>query len=451
MTDMPPTSGETLTRPAARRPAFTEDAPRLNSADLPDLRRDVDGRLADLGVTFSGEPFTIDPVPRVIDADEWNLLERGLIQRVRALAAFVADTYGERRIVEAGVVPARVIETAEYHEPAMRGAPMPSGGPIAIAGLDIVRDESGRFLVLEDNVRTPSGIAYSAVARQALAPCLPAPAGCRDVDVCFDMLGEALRAAAPGGNPAPVVVLLTDGESNSAWYEHCTIARRLNIPLVRLHDLRRRDDGLYADVRGKWQRVDVVYRRTDEDRMDDAVGRALHDTCLDGSAAVVNCFGAGVADDKLAHAYVEDMIRFYLDEQPLLHSVPSYDLGDDRVREPLLERIHEVVVKPRAASGGEGILIGPVASDEEREQTAAAVREDPESWVAQETISLSCHPTLTDEGLEPRHVDLRAFVFLAGDRAKVLPGGLTRVALERGSLIVNSSQGGGAKDTWVLS
>jgi uncharacterized circularly permuted ATP-grasp superfamily protein len=328
---------------------------------------------------------------------------------------------------------------------------MPPGGPIVVAGLDIVRDESGRFLVLEDNVRTPSGIAYAAAARQALARCLPAPDGCRDVAVGFGMLGDALRAAAPGGNPAPVVVLLTDGDANSAWFEHRTIARRLGIPLVRLHDLRRRSDGLYADVRGKWQRVDVVYRRTDEDRLGDAVGRALHDTCLDGSAAVVNGFGAGVADDKLAHAYVEDMIRFYFDEEPLLHSVPSYDLGDERVREPLLDRIHEVVVKPRAASGGEGILIGPVASGEERELAAAAVREDPESWVAQETINLSCHPTLCDDRLEPRHVDLRAFVFLGGDRASVLPGGLTRVALERGSLIVNSSQGGGAKDTWVLS
>lgn len=446
---MPPTTGPTLSHPAAPRVAYEEGAPALDDVDLTHLQRKVSRVLERRDVTFSGERFTIDPVPRVIGAAEWRELERGLTQRVRALCRFVEDVYGPRRIVAEGVVPARVIESAEYHEPAMRGAPLPAGGPIAVAGLDVVRDETGRFLVLEDNVRTPSGLAYAVAAREALDACLPAPLGRRDLAGAYDLLGDALRAASD--RPDPRIVLLSDGPENSAWFEHQVIARHLRIPIVRIDDLRCRADGLFADVRGSWERVDVVYRRTNEDRLDERVGRALHDVCADGSAAVVNSFGAGVADDKLAHAYVEDMVRFYLGEEPLIASVPTFDLGDDAVREDVLARIDQVVVKPRAASGGEGILIGPVATEDACERTADAVREDPDAWVAQDPICLSCHPTLSDGRLEPRHVDLRAFVFLAGERASVLPGGLTRVALERGSLIVNSSQGGGAKDTWVLT
>ena len=446
---MPLTIGETLIRPAATRGAHEEASPNLGDVDLVDLQARVCRTLEERDVTFSGERFTIDPVPRVIPAGEWAALERGLIQRVRALSLFVQDVYGPRRIVEAGVVPERVIESAEHHEPGMRGAPLPAGGPIVVAGLDIVRNQSGRFMVLEDNVRTPSGLAYAVAAREALDACLPSPQGRRDLRGAFDLLGAALRAASH--RPDPNVVLLSDGPDNSAWFEHRTIAEKLGIPLVGIFDLQRREDGLYADVRGDWQRVDVVYRRTDDDKLHEPIGRALHDTCVDGSAAVVNSFGAGVADDKLTHAYVAAMIRFYLGEEPLIESVKSYDLADEGTRAAVLERLGEVVVKPRSASGGEGILIGPLASDEDRRRWAAAICEDPGSWVAQEPIRLSCHPTLVDGRLEARHVDLRAFVFVAGDEARVLPGGLTRVALERGSLIVNSSQGGGAKDTWVLS
>jgi uncharacterized circularly permuted ATP-grasp superfamily protein len=447
---MPTTTGETLIRPAATRGAHEEASPAFGDLDLVELQARVQALLEERDVTFGGERFTIDPVPRVIPAHEWDELQRGLIQRVRALSLFVADVYGPRRIVEAGVIPERVIESADHYEPAMRGAPLPAGGPIVVAGLDIVRNQSGRFMVLEDNVRTPSGLAYAVAAREALDECLPAELhGGRPLEGAFELLGTALRAASH--RPDPNVVLLSDGPDNSAWWEHRTIAERLGIPLVGIFDLSRREDGLYADVRGEWQRVDVVYRRTDNDKLDEPIGRALSDTCTDGSAAVVNSFGAGVADDKLTHAYVEDMIRFYLGEEPLIDSVKSYDLSDDRIRGIVLERLDEVVVKPRSASGGAGILIGPLASDDDRRRWAGAVCEDPGSWVAQEPIRLSCHPTLVDGRLEARHVDLRAFVFEAGDRTAVLPGGLTRVALERGSLIVNSSQGGGAKDTWVQS
>lgn len=430
--------------------AFTEEAPPLEHLDLRRLQREVRSVLERRQVTFSGERFTIDPVPRVIGRAEWRALERGLAQRVRALAAFVADVYGERRIVEAGVVPARVIETAEYYERAMRGVPMPPGGPVAVAGLDIVRDEAGRFLVLEDNVRTPSGIAYAVAAREALDICLPAPPdGRRELTGAYDLLGRALRAASPRSDP--LVIVLSDGPENSAYFEHQAIAHHLGMPLVRVGELRMQSGSLLAHVRGAWERVDVVYRRTDDDHLDEPVGRFLHEAAAGGETGVVNAFGAGVADDKLAHAYVEDMVRFYLGEEPELRSVPTYDLGVEAVRDAVLDRIEEVVIKPRAASGGEGIMIGPHATPDERATTTAAVRADPDSWIAQETISLSCHPTVTGGRLEQRRVDLRAFVFLAGDEATVLPGGLTRVALERGSMIVNSSQGGGAKDTWVLA
>lgn len=424
---------------------FEEDAPSLDDMDLTRLQRRVSTVLEERRVVFSGSAFTIDPVPRVIAAHEWRELERGLAQRVRALAAFVADVYGQRRIVQAGVVPARVIETAEYLEPAMRGAAMPAGGPIAVAGLDVIRDESGRFLVLEDNVRTPSGLAYAVAAREALDACLGAPGGRRELSGAFDLLARALRAASAAEDPR--IVVLTDGPGNSAFFEHAAIARHLGFPLVRVEDLDVRD----GRVRLDGAPVDVVYRRTDQDRLDDPVGRALGEAALGGPTAVVNAFGAGVADDKLAHAYVEDMVRFYLGEEPLLGSVPTYDLSVDAVRERVLARLGEVVVKPRAASGGDGILIGPHAEPGDREATARRVREHPEDWIAQEVIALSRHPTVVDGRLEPRHVDLRAFVFLAGDEAAVLPGGLTRVALDAGSLVVNSSQGGGAKDTWVLA
>jgi carboxylate-amine ligase len=468
MISMPPSMPTIAPRAGGYEEAFTgEGAPRPHyAAALGELERQgpdavrlaVCHLLAGEGVTFGGGQFTIDPVPRVIPADEWRLLEAGLIQRVDALRRFVDDAYGPARIVREGIVPAFVLESADHHERAMRDAPMPGAGAIAVAGLDVVRGEDGRYLVLEDNTRTPSGIAYSIAAREALAASLEIPPHCLDVEPGFDLLGAALRAAAPAGRPTedPCVVVLSDGPANSAWWEHRAIARNLGFPLVALGDLRRRDGALQACVDGAWVRVDVVYRRTNEDRLEDAQGRAtavgsaLLESVQDGSVAVVNAFGAGLADDKLTHAYVEDMIRFYLGEEPLIGSVPSYDLSDDEVRETLLDRIDEIVVKPRSASGGEGVLIGPHAMPRDRARVAAEVRAHPEDWVAQETICLSSHPTVVDGMLSPRHIDLRAFVFMTADGPAVLPGGLTRMALDEGSLVVNSSQGGGAKDTWAL-
>ncbi len=449
---------EAYERPGTPRAHYSGLLGALDGRDLGDLGRDVARAAQERGIAFGVEPdgaFLVDPIPRLITSDEWRELEVGLVQRVRALAAFVADAYGERRIVEAGMVPAYVIESAEYHEPALAGRDL-SGG-VGIAGLDIVRDGDGRFLVLEDNLRTPSGLAYVVAARELTERRLPDHAGARHgVDGAFALLGEALRAAAPGARPDPLIAVLSDGPANSAWWEHRTIADRLGLALVGLSDLEVADDGLYARIDGRSRRLDVVYRRTSEDRLRGAdgrptdVGRVLGEPWLRGQIGLVNAFGAGVADDKLAHAYVPDMIRFYLGQEPLLHSVRTYDLAVPEALEDVLSRIDELVVKPREGSGGNGVVIGPHAEEADTAATAEAVRRRPEGYVAQELVPLSRHPTLVDGRLEPRHVDLRAFVFLAGERATALPGGLTRVALDEGALVVNSSQNGGAKDTWVL-
>jgi uncharacterized circularly permuted ATP-grasp superfamily protein len=449
---------EAYERPGIPRVHYRGLLSALDGRDLGGLERDVAQDAEERGISFGEEPesaFLVDPIPRLITAGEWRELEAGLVQRVRALDAFVSDAYGERRIVQAGVVPAYVIESAEYHEPALAGHDL-SGG-VCVAGLDIVRDRDGRFLVLEDNVRTPSGLAYVVAARELTDRRMADPAPERHaVESAFALLGETLRAAAPDPRPDPLMAVLTDGPANTAWWEHRTIAERLGLALVGVGDLESGDDGLYARIDGRRRRLDVVYRRTSEDRLraEDGrptdVGRALEQPWLRGQVGLVNAFGAGVADDKLAHAYVPDMIRFYLGQEPLLPSVRTYDLAVPEALEDVLSRIDELVVKPRDGSGGNGVVIGPHAEEPDTAATAEAVRRRPEGYVAQELVPLSRHPTLVDGRLEPRHVDLRAFVFLAGDRATALPGGLTRVALEEGALVVNSSQNGGAKDTWVL-
>jgi uncharacterized circularly permuted ATP-grasp superfamily protein len=373
-------------------------------------------------VTFGG-PFHLDPVPRVIAAADWEPLAAGLIQRVRALDAWCADVYGERRIVRDGVVPERVIETIDTREPALRGVTLPRW--VGIAGLDVVRAPDGRFLVLEDNLRTPSGIAYVLAARAAVEPLLEP-----DVPpVPLDGLRAMLESVLGPGRAAVV----TDGPGNAAYWEHRRLAELLDIPLVE-------PDGLDVDA------FDVVYRRTDAWQLDSEVGRLLA-----GRVRVVNAFGVGVGDDKLAHAYVEDMVRYYLGEEPLVASVRTFDLGRPEVLAEALDRIEELVVKPRSGYGGEGVVICPHAEPADVERIREAVRESPGDYIAQELVPLSEHATVIGGELVPRHVDLRPFVFLGLEgEANVLPGGLTRVALDEGTLVVNSSQNGGAKDTWIL-
>ncbi len=422
----------------------------------------VSDELARAGVVFNvgdgQQPYYVDPVPRVITAEDWGHVKRGLAQRIRALNAFLGDVYGARRIVAAGVVPERVITSAEYYEPGMQGLEPPSGVWIGIAGLDVVRDHEGHWLVLEDNLRTPSGFAYLHAARRALNSHLDVPPGAvaRPLHGEIDLLADALHAAAPAsvrGRRAPEAVVLTDGPSNSAYWEHRWLARELGLPLLEPDELEVREGRLWRRPRGERRAspVDVVYRRTNADRLATPIGKLLWEPIRRGTLGVINQFGTGVADDKLAHAYVEDMIRFYLAEEPVLPSVPTYDLARPDQLARAREIFGELVFKPRGGYGGVGVFIAPHARSDDVERTRAAVEADPAQWIAQRLVMLSTHPTVVDGGLAPRHVDLRPFVFIGqGGEPRVLPGGLTRVARDEGALVVNSSQNGGAKDTWVL-
>jgi uncharacterized circularly permuted ATP-grasp superfamily protein len=394
--------------------------------------------------------FLVDPVPRVLGASEWKHLEAGLVQRVRALDAFVADAYGPRRAVAEGVVPARLIDTSDGYEPAMLGLRPPGGTWVGLAGLDLVRDAGGELLVREDNLRTPSGFAYAVEARRAVLASLDVPEEIapRTLAGLPELLRGTLRAAAPEGVEDPYMVVLTDGVDNSAAFEHAWAAEKLGIPLAELHDLELRGDVLRHGGRP----VDVVYRRTDADTVNCEFGRLLVPAQRAGTLGLVNAFGTGVADDKLAHAYVESMVRFHLGEEPLLRSVPTFDLCVPEQLERALDVLDTLVVKPRLGHGGHGVMVCRHAEPEDVERMRAQLIAQPEDYVAQTTVEISLHPTVIDGELQPRHVDLRPFVFMRGDGdAAVMPGGLTRVAFEEGAMVVNSTQNGGAKDTWVLA
>ena len=411
--------------------------------DLGALAGSVREEVEALGISFESvdgdDSWHVDPVPRVVDAAEWERVAAGLGQRVRALNAFIADIYSDRRIVAEGVVPQRVLDSAENLEPTMMGVRPGDGVWIGIAGLDLVRDATGAWHVLEDNVRTPSGIAYWSAARDVLlrrleVPVRPAP---------LDGVPAALRRVFGEGR----LVVLTDGPDNSAYWEHDWIARQLGIPLVVPDDLELRDELLLHDG----ERIDGVYRRTNADEIDSEIGALLAPAVRAGNVKLVNGFGNGIADDKLAHAYVPDMIRFYVGEEPLLPQVETFDLGEPRTLERALDVFDELVIKDRGSYGGLGVVICPHAERADVEALREQVRADPAAYVAQRLVELSTHPTVIDGELRPRHVDLRPFVLVpALDEVEVLPGGVTRVALDEGALVVNTSQNGGAKDTWVL-
>jgi carboxylate-amine ligase len=415
---------------------FRERAVDVSERDFERVQEDACACVERAGL-LKRAGFPLDVVPRVVPGDEWGRLEAGLAQRVVALNAFVADTYGPRRIVQAGVVPARVIETAEHYEPGMRGVELPVW--VAIAGLDLVRDPSGEFLVLEDNLMTPSGFAFAAAARDAVVGALDVAESPRGYDEVPELLAGALGEG--------YVVVLGDGPQHGAHWELAWVAERLGIPLVRPSELHRKGDHL---VHGG-QRVDGIYRRTDADLLRTEVGALLAPAIRAGTVRVVNAFGTGVGDDKLTHAYVEDMIRFYLGQDPLVRSVQTFDLARRDHLEQALDRFDELVIKPRAGHGGIGVLVCPRAEREQVDAMRERVRADPEQWVAQPLVELSTHATLIDGELAQRHVDLRPFVFLHGpDRPRVMPGGLTRYARDEGQMVVNSVQNGGFKDTWVL-
>ncbi|HKH19229.1 MAG TPA: circularly permuted type 2 ATP-grasp protein [Solirubrobacteraceae bacterium] len=413
------------------------------SHDLATLAAGVRDEIDARGITFESvdgdDRWHVDPVPRVIDGAAWERVAAGLAQRVRALNAFVADVYGERLIVAEGVLPGRVLDSADHLEPGMAGVRPRDGVWIGIAGLDLVRDAAGDWLVLEDNLRTPSGIGYWATAREAILSRLDGSAR----PVPLDDIPGALRRVFGDGR----VVVLTDGPDNSAHWEHDWIARRLGVPLVVPHELEARGDRLLHDGAP----VDAIYRRTNDDEVDSGVGALLAPAVRAGRVKMVNCFGTGIGDDKLAHAYVQEMVQFYLGEEPLLGQVETFDLGDARTLERALDVFDELVIKDRGSYGGLGVVVCPHAERADVKKLRARVRAAPADYVAQRLVGLSTHPTVIGGRLAPRHVDLRPFVLMsAPDAVEVLPGGVTRVALDEGALVVNSSQNGGAKDTWVL-
>ena len=436
------------------RPGYRDLFESLAGADLSAVEADVAGLLRERGVRFESsageEIFHVDAVPRIIEREEWELLRAGLRQRAEALNRFIVDIYGERRIVDDGVLPAEAIETADHFEAGLAGH-VNDDQPAAIIGFDVVRGADGRLVVLEDNARTPSGFTYALAARDALVRALPAAApDLADPADAVEAMRRALAAATPEWGSA---VLLSDGASNSAWFEHRELALRLDLPLVTPDALRADGARLHHDVDGNPEPIALVYRRTDEDRLfgedgrPTAVGELMLEPIRSGGLVVWNAFGAGVADDKLVHCYVERMIGFYLGEEPLLPSVRTFDLSQADAREEVLGRLAEMVIKPRAGLGGQGVVICAHATAEDRDRIARAIEATPGDYIAQETIELSTHPTVAGDRLEPRHVDLRAFT-IGGELA---PAPLTRFARDRGALVVNSSEGGGAKDTWILS
>ncbi|MDX6657898.1 MAG: hypothetical protein QOH62_2691 [Solirubrobacteraceae bacterium] len=443
------------------RPHYEAVFGLLDDTDVGALRAEVAQRLAREQVSFGDAPFLVDPVPRIMPAAEWKKLAAGLEQRTRALNAFVADAYGDRRMVAAGRIPADVIDGAEGYELDLAGAWPADQVPAGVAGLDVVRAPDGELLVLEDNLRTPSGFTYAVAARAAVGDALPA-AALEPADLAgplFAALDAALRAAAPPGVDDPQAVVLTDSHPNGAAYEHATVARRLGLPLVTAWQLEPHRGGLRVALEdGTRVDVDVVYRRTDEDRVRGdhgrltAVAELLLAPWLAGRIGLVNGFGAGVGDDKLVHGYVEEMVRFFLGEEPLIRSVPTIGLADAGAAAEVLGDLRSFVVKPRWGFGGQGVVVCAHADDQDLRRLSKRVGERPDRFVAQRTITLSHHPTVVADGvLEPRHVDLRPFVLSTPTDAGVIPGGLTRFAMTRGALVVNSSQKGGGKDTWVTA
>lgn len=420
----------------------------------------------DQGVTFSlsgqERPFPLDLVPRVIAAAEWAKLERGVTQRVRALEMFLHDVYGEQHILRDRVVPKRLVTSCEHFHRQAAGIVPPNGVRIHVAGIDLIRDETGTFRVLEDNLRSPSGVSYVMENRRAMArvaPDLFHEHRVRPVGEYALRLLHALRAAAAPNAADPTVVVLTPGVANSAYFEHSLLARQMGVELVEGRDLFCRDNIVYMRTTEGERQVDVVYRRIDDEfldpmqfRPDSVLGVAgILNAARAGNVVISSAVGNGVGDDKLIYTYVPDIIDYYLGEKPLLPNVDTLRCWLDGERDEVLDRIGELVIKPVEGSGGYGIVFGPDASAAELKTMARKIRADPRSWIAQPVVQLSTVPTRAGNVLAPRHVDLRPFAVNDGEDVWVLPGGLTRVALPEGSLVVNSSQGGGSKDTWVLA
>jgi uncharacterized circularly permuted ATP-grasp superfamily protein len=457
-------------RPRSGAAALIQRIAALEEGELLRRQQAAEQALLNLGITFNvyGDEagteriFPFDIVPRIVDASDWSFIERGLKQRVQALNCFIDDIYHDQTIIGSGLIPADLIESAKGYLKPCLGLSPPQGVWCHINGTDLVRDRDGQLYVLEDNLRCPSGVSYVLENRQVLKRTFPQvfeASRVRPVDDYPSRLLDVLQDLAPVGYGTPTVVVLTPGMYNSAYFEHAFLAQQMGVELVEGRDLVV-DNGyvMMRTTKGR-QRVDVIYRRIDDDFLDpqtfnpaSLLGVAgLMDVYRAGRVALANAPGTGVADDKALYAYVPQMIHFYLGEDMILPNVPTYVCRDGTQRQYVLEHLHELVVKSVNESGGYGMLVGPYASKTEREQFAAAIRANPRQYIAQPTLGLSRAPIIVDEHLEGRHVDLRPYILYGSGEPYVLPGGLTRVALRKGSLVVNSSQGGGSKDTWVLA
>ena len=438
---------------------------KMSGEDLTARAEAVANTYLNQGVTFdhAGEerPFPLDIVPRVVGADEWEIISPGVAQRVRTLEAFLADVYGSQRCVTDRVVPRRLITTSQYFHRVVSGVDPANGVRVHVAGIDLVRDQHSIWRVLEDNVRVPSGVSYVLSNRRAMSQMFPdlfGAMGVRPVLEYSQRLRAALTKTAPQGIEDPTIVVLTPGVFNSAYYEHSLLARTMGVELVEGRDLETHGGRVYMRTTAGRRRVDVIYRRVDDEFLDPVVFKPdsalgapgiVHAARL-GNVTIANAVGNGVADDKLIYTYMPELTKYYLGEDPILPNVDTWRLEEPSAREEVMDRLDELVVKPVDGAGGKGVIIGPAASKAELDAARVRILEDPRGWIAQPVVQLSTVPTLTPDGLEPRHVDLRPFAINDGDDVWVLPGGLTRVALQRGQLIVNSSQGGGSKDTWVL-
>jgi uncharacterized circularly permuted ATP-grasp superfamily protein len=441
----------------------------LSVEEFHEKQESVDLSFLRQGITFTvyGEDegtekiFPFDLMPRIIPSSEWEKVSKGLEQRIIALNLFLNDIYHEQKIVKDGVVPESFIRSAKHFRPEFMDIDVIKDIYIHICGTDLIRDESGEYLVLEDNARSPSGVSYMMENRQAMKRAFPnffPQSGVQPVLNYPQKLLKTLEYITPNtSNSEPVVALLTPGAYNSAYFEHCFLARQMGIHIVEGRDLVVENHVVYMRTIEGLQRVDVIYRRIDDDFLDPQVFRAdsvlgvpgLVEAYRKGNLGLANCIGTGVADDKVIYAFVPKIIQYYLDQEPILQNVRTWIPSEDGNLDFVLENMKDLVVKAANESGGYGMLIGPHASRKEIQKFREMVKDQPRNFIAQTPISLSRHPTWCDDQFEGRHIDLRPYI-LYGDKVEITPGGLTRVALKKGSLVVNSSQGGGSKDTWVL-
>ena len=455
-------------RPAAK--PLTSYLASLGLRELAERQGDAERAIAEMGITFTvytegqniDRAWPFDVIPRTIEATEWTRIERGLVQRLTALNRFIDDLYHDRRIIADGVVPEDIVATSVNFLPACVGANPPYGVWANICGSDLVRDADGTVYVLEDNLRVPSGVSYmleNRIVTKQVFPEVFAHASILPVDDYASQLYDMLASLSPRKQDFPRIVVLTPGIYNSAYFEHSYLAQRMGVDLVEGNDLLVGDDEcVYVRAIRGLERVDVIYRRVNDTYLDPECFEKDSVLGVPGlmrawraqNVALANAPGAGVADDKVVYAFVPAIIEYYLREDPILLNVPTWLLRDERSRQHVLANLESLVVKPANESGGYGMLIGPRSSPEERAGIAAAIQANPRNYIAQPVLKLSTAPTLVHGEIEPRHLDLRPFI-LQGERTYVTPGGLTRVALRRGSLVVNSSQGGGSKDTWIVA